>query len=145
MLARENLATEVIRAHLVLAKKKRRLVDNRKDQGRHRRIWIWRCARSVKSDQEPATVDVQRAVITKRGNAPTIPVNSLVGDSQSNGRVENAINKVRNMVKTFLSSLESTWGIRVARDHPVCPWVFEWAASQAETLHNSARTSCTNR
>ena len=55
-------------------------------------------------------------------------MNSPVGDSQSNGRVENAIKKVRNMVKTILSSLESRWGVRVSRDHPVYPWVFEWAA-----------------
>ena len=41
-------------------------------------------------------------MIAKRGNAPTIPVNSPVGDSQSNGRVENEIKKVRNMVKTIL-------------------------------------------
>ena len=39
----------------------------------------------IKSDQEPAIVDVQRAVIAKRGNAPVIPVNSPVGDSESNG------------------------------------------------------------
>ena len=32
------------------------------------------------------------------------------------------------MVKTILSSLESRWGVRVARDHPVYPWVFGWAA-----------------
>ena len=63
-------------------------------------------------------------MIAKRGNAPTILVNRPVGDSQSNGRVENAIKKVRNMVKTILSSLVSRWGIRVARDHPVYPWVF---------------------
>ena len=50
------------------------------------------------------------------------------GDSQPNGRVENAIKKVRNMVETILSSLESRWSVRVARDHPVYPWVFEWAA-----------------
>ena len=36
----------------------------------------------IKSDQEPAIVDVQRAVIAKRGNAPTVPVKSPVGDSQ---------------------------------------------------------------
>ena len=82
----------------------------------------------IKSYQEPATVDVQRAVIAKRGNAPTILVNSPVGDSQSNGRVENAFKKVRNVVKTIHSSLGSRWGVRVARDHPVYPWVFEWAA-----------------
>ena len=67
-------------------------------------------------------------MIAKRGSAPTILVNSAVGDSQSNGRVENAIKKVRNMVKTILSSLESRWSVRVTRDHPVYPWVFEWSA-----------------
>ena len=39
----------------------------------------------IKSDQQPAIVDVQRTVIVKRSSAPTILVNSLVGDSQSNG------------------------------------------------------------
>ena len=118
----------------------------------------------IKSDQETAMVDVQRAVIAKRGNAPTIPVNSPVGDSQSNGRVENAIKKIRNLVKTLFSSLESRWGVRVTRDHPVYPGMFERAADlmtryahvgdlgktavqliqcQADTLHNSARRSCT--
>ena len=56
-----------------------------------------------------------------------LPVNSPVGDSQSNGRVENAIKKVRNMVKTILSSLESRWCIRVTRDYPVYSWMSEWA------------------
>ena len=64
----------------------------------------------TKSDQEPSIVDVQRAVIAKRGSAPTILVNSPVGDSQPNGRVELVIKMVRNMVKTILSSLESRWG-----------------------------------
>ena len=108
-LVSEDLATGGIRAHLVSAKRKRRPVDSRKCQGRHRRIWIRGALVHIKSDQEPATVDVQRAVIAKRGNAPTILVNSPVGDSQSNGRVENAIKKVRNMVNTILSSLESRW------------------------------------
>ena len=71
-------------------------------------------------------------MIAKRGNAPTILVtilvNSPVGDSQSNERVENAIKKIRNMVKTILSSLESRWCVRVSRDHPVYLGVFEWAS-----------------
>ena len=50
-------------------------------------------------------------MIAKRGSAHTIPVNSPVGDSQSNGRVENAIKNVRNSVKTILSS----FGINVGR------------------------------
>ena len=81
----------------------------------------------IKSDHEPAIIDVRRAVIPKRSNAPNIPVNSPVGDPQSNGRVENAIKKVRNMVKTIISTLESKWGIRVTRDQFI-PWMFEWAA-----------------
>ena len=32
------------------------------------------------------------------------------------------------MVKRILSSLESRRGVRVTRDHPVYPWMFEWAA-----------------
>ena len=49
----------------------------------------------IKSDQEPAIVDIQRVVIAKRGSAPTIVLKSPVGDSQSNG--------------TILSSLASRW------------------------------------
>ena len=82
----------------------------------------------IKSDQETAIVDVQKAVIAKRGNVTTIPVNSPAGDSQSNGRVENTIKKVRNLVKTLLSSLESRWGVRMTRDHPVYPWMLEHSA-----------------
>ena len=82
----------------------------------------------IKSDQEPAIVDIQRAVIEKRSSAPTIPVNSPAGDSQSDGPVENAIKKVRNVVKTIISTLESKWSIRVTRDNPVYALMFEWAA-----------------
>ena len=32
------------------------------------------------------------------------------------------------MMKTILSGLESKWGVRATRDHPVYPWMFEWAA-----------------
>ena len=128
VLVSEDLATGGIRVHLVSAKGNGdpwiagKIKDDIEEFG------YGGAPVRIKSDQEPAIVDVQRAVIAKRGNAPTIPLNSPVGDSQSNGRVENAINKVRNMVKTILSSLESRWGIRVARDHPVYPWVFEWPA-----------------
>ena len=128
MLVSEDLATGGIRAHLVSAKGNGdpwiagKIKDDIEEFG------YGGAPVRIKSDQEPAIVDVQRAVIANRGNAPTIPVNSPVGDSQSNRQVENAIRKVRNMVKTILSSSESRWGVRVARDHPVYPWMFEWAA-----------------
>ena len=128
VLVSEDLATGGIRAHLVSAKGNGHPWIAGKIKDDIEEFGYGGAPVRIKSDQEPAIVDVQRAVTAKRGNAPTIPVNSPVGDSQSNGRVENAIKKVRNMVKTILSSLQSRWGIRVARDHPVYPWVFEWTA-----------------
>ena len=44
----------------------------------------------LKADQEMAIADVRRQVIALR-LAETVPVNSPVGESQSNGRVENAV------------------------------------------------------
>ena len=116
VLVSEDLATGGIRAHLVLANGNGdpwiagKIKDDVEEFGYGGALV------RIKSDQEPAIIDVQRAVIAKRGNAPTIPVNSPVGDSQSNGRAENAIKKVGNMVKTIISSLESRWSVRVARD-----------------------------
>ena len=128
VLVSEDLATGGIRAHLVLAKGNGDLWIAGKIKDDIEEFGYGGALVRVKSDQEPAIVDVQRAVSAKRGSAPTILVNSPAGDSQSKGRVENAIKKVRNMVKTILSSLESRWGVRVTRDHPVHPWMFEWAA-----------------
>ena len=110
VLVSEDLAFGGIRAHLVSAKGNGdpwiagKIKDDIEEFG------YGGAPVRTKSNQEPAIVDVQRAVIAERGNAPTILVNSPVGDSQSNGRVGNAIKKVRNMVKTILSSLESRWG-----------------------------------
>ena len=67
-------------------------------------------------------------MIAKRGNAPTIPVKSPVGDSQSNGRVENAIKKVRNMVKQFFQVWSQDGASEWLVTTQIYPWVFEWAA-----------------
>ena len=123
MLVSDDLATGGIRAHLVLEKGNGdpwiagKIKDDVEEFGYGGALV------RIMSDQEPASVDVQRAVIAKCGSAPATLVHSSVGDSQSNGRVENGIKKVRNMVKTILSSLESKWCIRVTRDHRVCPWM----------------------
>ena len=109
VLVSEDLATGGIRAHLVLAKGNGDLWIAGKIKDDIEELGYGGAPVRIKSDQEPAIVDVQRTVIAKRGNAPTILVNRPVGDSQSNGRVEHAIKEVRNVVKTILSSLESRW------------------------------------
>ena len=63
-------------------------------------------------------------------------MNSPVGDSQSNERVANAIKKVRNMVKTILSSLESRWCVGVARNrHPVHLWCLSGLLTMTRYAH----------
>ena len=99
VLVSEDVATGGIRAHLVLAKGNGDPWIAGKIKDDIEAFGYGGALVRIKSDQEPAIVDVQRAVIAKRGNAPAIPVNCPVGDSQSNGRVENAIKKVRNMVE----------------------------------------------
>ena len=93
VLVSEDLATGGIRAHLVSTKETEswtagKIKDDIEEFGYDG------APVRIKSDQEPAIVDVQRAVIVRRDNAPVILVNSPVGDSQSNGRVEKAIKKV---------------------------------------------------
>ena len=83
VLVSEDLATGGIRAHLVSAKGDPWIAGKIKDDIED--FGYGGALVRIKSDQEPAIVDVQRAVIAKRGNAPTILVNSPVGGSQSNG------------------------------------------------------------
>ena len=96
----------------------------------------------VKCDQEPAIVDVQRAVIEKRKGARTIPVNSPVGDSMSNGRVENAIRRFQGMLRAIKHDLEGHLGVKIGRNHPLFPWMIQWAGDVITRygLNNAGRT-----
>ena len=47
----------------------------------------------LKAGQEVAIADAQRQVVAVR-SGETGPMNSSVGESQSNGRVENAVQRV---------------------------------------------------
>ena len=51
----------------------------------------------VKADQEPAIVDVQIAMQELRPNR-IVPINSPVGESESNGRAENFIRPTQEKV-----------------------------------------------
>ena len=85
VLVSENLATGGIRAHVNLARGNGDpwIAGKIKDDiGEFGYGGAFVC---VKSAQEPAIVDVQKAVIAKRGNSLTIFLNSPAGDSQSNG------------------------------------------------------------
>ena len=96
----------------------------------------------IKSDQEPAIVEVQGKIAETRKDGRTVPINSPAGDSKSNGRVENTIRRVQGMIRTLRSCLESKIGIRIKRDHPLYPWLIEWAADLITrySLNSAGRT-----
>ena len=76
VLVSEDLATGGIRSHLVLAKGNGDPWTAGKIKDDIEEFGFGGALVRIKSDQEPVIVDVQRSVIAKRGNAPTIPVNS---------------------------------------------------------------------
>ena len=81
----------------------------------------------LKCDQEPAIVELQAEIVRRRGGARTVPTNSPVGASQSNGRAENAIQRVTGQIRTMKSDLEGHLGIQVGLEHPLFPWMIKWA------------------
>ena len=81
--------------------------------------------------EDLATGGIRAHLVSAKGNGDPWIAREIKYDIEEfgyGGALENGIKKVRNIVKTTLSILESRWGVRVARDHPVYPWVFEWAA-----------------
>ena len=83
----------------------------------------------LKCDQESPIAAVQQEVIKNRPDVATVPRHSPVGESQSNGRVENAIRRVQEQVRAFYDQLKARTGVLLGTDHPVFEWLVEWAAT----------------
>ena len=80
----------------------------------------------LKSDQEPAIVTLQTAIQELKTNV--IPVNSPVGESESNGRVENAIRRVQEKIRTLRHQLETGIKCNIPDTAPIMAWLIRWAA-----------------
>ena len=94
--------------------------------------WIVRygCTRIIlKCDQENPIAAVQQEAIKNRLDVATVPRHSPVGESQSNGRVENAIKIVQEQVRAFYDQLKARTGLSLGTDHPIFEWMVEWAAT----------------
>ena len=72
----------------------------------------------LKAAKEVAIADVQRQVVANR-SGETVPMNSPVGESQSNGRVENAVQRVQGQ-RRLSTSIRSS--------DTIFPWMVEWSA-----------------
>ena len=59
----------------------------------------------LKADQEVTIADVQRQVVAMRSGG-TVSMNRPLGETQSNGRVENAVQRVQALIRTLTDALE---------------------------------------
>ena len=58
-----------------------------------------------------------------------VPESSDVGESRSNGKAENSVQRLRDMIRTYKSALETHINFRIPSQHPVIRWIVDHAAS----------------
>ena len=83
----------------------------------------------VKSDQETSANDIAREIAKIRASEyGTALDNSHVGDSNTNGTIERAIQDVEGQVRTLRSALEHLLSAPVQLSSPIVPWLIRHAA-----------------
>ncbi|CAK0826156.1 unnamed protein product [Prorocentrum cordatum] len=58
----------------------------------------------------------------------TVPEGSAVGDSQGNGLAEHAAREVKAKARTARAQVDDLHGVNIGVEHPVTPWMVEFAA-----------------
>ena len=90
----------------------------------------------LKCDQENPIAAVQQEVIKNRPDVATVPRHSPAGESQSNGRVENAIRSVQEQVRAFYDQLKARTGVSLGTDHPVFEWLVEVGSNDVDKIRD---------
>ena len=86
----------------------------------------------LRSDGEPALVDLMKEIAKGRGNRRTVIEHSAPGDSQGNGFIERGVRSVQKMTRVLKLDLEHRLTTRLEVTHPV----FAWLVEHAVDLHN---------
>ena len=81
----------------------------------------------LKTDGEPALVQVQERIAEKRGQA-TIPENPPAYDPQSNGEAERAVQEVKAQLRATKLGLEARLGATIRVESPILEWMIPHAA-----------------
>ena len=97
---------------------------------------------TLKSDQEPAIVDVAKEIAKHRGARGTLLELSPVADSQSNGFIERGIRSVEEMTRAILFDLSSRIGSPISVHSPVFPWIVEHATHILNKCHVVSDGKC---
>ena len=97
----------------------------------------------MKADQEVAIADAQRQAVAVR-SGDTVPLNSPVGESQSNGRVENAVQTVQGVIRTLKDALETRLNTRIKSSDATLPSMVERSALLITSYvkGQTGRTAC---
>ena len=83
----------------------------------------------IKSDQETSANDIAREIAKCRASVyGTGLENSAIGDSDSNGTIERAIQDVEGQTRTLRSALEERIAVKVRLSSSVVPWMVRHAA-----------------
>ena len=80
----------------------------------------------IKSDQEPSIVTVQEYMRFRR-DSPIVPTNSPVGESECNGRAENAIRRVKEKTRTLMAQIEEGIKEKLPNAAAIIPWMVRWS------------------
>ena len=84
---------------------------------------------TLKSDQDPAIVDVLREIANLRGSRGSLLEHSLAADSQSNGFIE------RGRTRVILFDLSLRLGSPISVHSPVFPWIVDHATDILNKCH----------
>ena len=79
----------------------------------------------VKSDQEASVKELQDEILrmrAKRHGAATAVENSRLRDSNSNARVERAVQEIMGVARTLKLALAERVQTAIHLDHPIVPW-----------------------
>ena len=110
----------------------------------------------IKADQEPAMISLQKEIRkelwnevieitnkvkdTRKGESDDNPggvvilENSPVGESQSNGIVEHAIQEVQYQIRKMKMQIEQNMASKLSNDSPIWPWLIQYAAQVIHTF-----------
>ncbi|MDA8582760.1 hypothetical protein N9L68_00975 [bacterium] len=81
----------------------------------------------IRCDQE-TSIESFRSAVAEVRVGKTLPESTPKGESQANGRVEEAGKRVREMVRTLKDQLEHHTGEAIEAGCPVLQWLVRWAA-----------------
>lgn len=86
------------------------------------------CKITIKTDQEPAIIDLVNNIKRLRPGVETMHEHSPVGSSASNGVIERGIQTLEGQIRVIKDALETRWKVKIGEEQKVLSWLVEYAA-----------------